>query len=186
MMEQHGKPAGNENIHTLLIGTSKTQPGEKYFYSGANIGKFWGTLSNVSDDFKGSEETSKLKSKGIIFQDISSAEGGQEKKDKEIKAINLQNGFVKLEKQIIENPKIQRIAFIGKQAAQWFFIRFLDKINLIENDLIFKVDLFEYGKQEWKVNFGNKQIECYVLRNTGRQWEKDPEDWITFWNDVFE
>ena len=45
-------------IHTLLIGTSKTQKGKKYFCKGANISKFWGTLSKVNNNFNGKEQTS--------------------------------------------------------------------------------------------------------------------------------
>lgn len=173
------------NTQTLLIGTSKTQKGKEYFCEGANISKFWGTLSKVNNNFNGKEQTSELISKGVLITDISSANGSEEKRDKEIKAISLKNGFKNLEFTINSNPEIVRIAFIGKQAAKWFFIRFIDRIKLLNKDLLFKVDLFEYGKQQWTVDFGNKEIICFVLRNTGRQWEKNPKDWIEFWQDIF-
>lgn len=176
-----GKQHSNEEIHTLLIGTSKSQKGEKYFCKGANISKFWGTLSKANSNFVGKEETSKLISNGVLFRDISSAKGGQEKKDKEIKAISLQQGFNDLDNILTNNPSIERIGFIGKQAAQWFFIRFIDKIKLLKKDLLFMDNLFKYGKQQWNVNFGNKKIDCFVLTNTGRQWKR--EVWEVFWKE---
>ena len=57
----------------------------------------------------------------MFFQDISSA-AGEEKKDKEIKALSLQQGFKNLEEFIIQHQDIERIAFIGKQASELFFV----------------------------------------------------------------
>ena len=191
----------NSKIHTVLIGTSKSQKDEdKYFYEGANIKRFWGTLSKVNNNFKEEEtkgkkqtkeeeetkrkkQTKKLISTGVFFKDISSAKGEEEKRDKSIKAISLKKGFEELEELFRLHPDIQRIGFIGKQAAKWFFIRFIDKIKLHNGNLTYKEGLFKYGKQEWQIVFGNKEIECFVLTNTARQW--DQKVWIEFWKDVF-
>lgn len=172
-----------EKIHTLLIGTSKTQEGDRYFCKGPNIKKFWGTLANVNKDFNGKEQTSKLTSKGVLITDISSAKGSEEKSDNDIKAFSLKIGFKNLEYIIISHPEIVRIAFIGKLAAKLFFIRFIDRIILKKEGLTFKDCLSNYWKQDWTVYFGNKEITCFVLTNTNRQWNCDI--WKEFWQEVF-
>jgi len=171
--------------HTLLIGTSKTLDSNEY-YGGKNINRFWGTLKSINSTFSGQPQTSKLNNDRVLVTDISSALGGQEKKDKQIKAVSLQKGFEDIEDLLKSEKNIERIGFIGKQAAQWFFIRFIDKIDLKKvPKSCFKVDLFEYGKQSWTINFNNKTIYCYLLRNTSRQWKEEANEWREFWQETF-
>jgi len=173
-----------KNIHTLLIGTSKTQIGDNYYVKGANITKFWGTLSKINNSFDGSEQTLKLLENGVLFNDVSSAKGGEEKKDKEIKAISVQEGFIKLES-ILNNNNLKRIGFIGKKAAELFFVRFINNIDIKEKDILFNNIFDEYGEQKWSLKINSNDVTCYVLRNTGRQWKKEPDDWFNFWKETF-
>lgn len=175
-------------IHTILIGTSKTVDGKEYFCKGMNISKFWGTLAKVDSKFSSEVPmTSELKKRGVMFQDISSAHGGEEKRDKHIKVTSLKNGFKNFENTLEENKDIETIAFIGKRAARWFFIHFLDRISINDGDLriLDKGDddiLFKYFEYNFTINFGNKEISCTVLPNTGRQW--NPKHWISFWEKI--
>jgi hypothetical protein len=166
--------------HTLLLGTSKTVFGEAYFCKGKNIERFWGTLSQIHGIFSGKEQTAMLNLSGVLLKDISSAEGGEEKRDSQIKAISLKRGFVELENFFNENTALQRIGFVGKQSAKWFFIHFIKQmiLNKVESKVL-NSELFEYGKQEWKFCHKNNKITCHILTNTTRQWK--PEIRKQFW-----
>lgn len=83
-------------------------------------------MASINNNFKPDKpNTSQLNNCGILISDISDEKGGVETKDKHIKAKSLKNGFEKLKESIEAEEKFKRVAFIGKQAAKWFFIYFL-------------------------------------------------------------
>ncbi|HPS83140.1 MAG TPA: hypothetical protein PLA88_02410 [Bacteroidales bacterium] len=176
------------SYHTILIGTSKTVEGDEYFCKGRNVKLFWGTLNDViKSDFSGKEaQTEKLSEKGVLITDISSEKGGVEKQDKQIKVSSIQDGFIELERKLLAQKELKRVAFIGKLAAKWFFIRFIDKIDLKNDESTYNSEFFHYGKQKWTLKVNNSDVTCYTLQNTGRQWDSSASEWKEFWKDVFE
>ena len=184
MTEQLDDLTGKTNIHTLLIGSSIIQKGEAFFYTGTNSSIFWGTLSEVNNDFDGTEQTSQLISKGVFLFDISATE--DEEKDGENKKTPLQQGFGDIEELLQAHPTIERIGFIGKQAAKLFYIHFIKNINIQGKGKLDKANLFEYGKQKWVFNYRTMEIICFILSNSEEQWKIESEDWIEFWNEAFE
>lgn len=182
MTKQLDKLAGKNNIHTLLIGASNTQDGEAFFSTGANGNKFWGTLSKVNNSFDGSEETSKLISKGVFICDISADEEEEMKNDKKIKSTLLQLGFANIDELIKTQPNIETIAFIGQQAAKWFYIHFINKIQIQDDEHTYKENLFENGKQKWVFN---QKVTCFILKNIEKGRGNEAKEWIEFWNRAF-
>ena len=170
----------NQNCHTIICGTSKSQEGKKYYYKGVNKSRFWGTLHKAGIfpiEITGEEaQTDKLEQKGILITDLSSAKGGEEEKDKKIKAESLKNGLIQLKEIIKSKKELIRIAFVGKQAAKWFFIYFIDCINFEKNagkKSVKKEITKKYGKLDWNLKMAdNRIIEWYLLPNLQRQWKK--------------
>jgi len=76
----------------------------------------------------------------------------------------------------IESHKPKRMAFVGKNAGTWF----LFKIN---NFPLQKSRGKKHKKIRRTLNYGFlrewKGIECYLLTNTHRQWNK--KIWLDFW-----
>jgi len=103
------------NFHTILIGTSKTVEGDEYFCEGRNVSLFWGTLRNVKGSIFNGElaQTKKLRENGVLITDISSEKGGVEKQDKQIKVSSIQDGFIELERKLLAQKDLKRVAFIG-------------------------------------------------------------------------
>lgn len=170
----------------MLIGASKTVDCKEYFCEGTNVRRFWGTLSFIHDIFDDDHaQTNKLNEEGVLITDISNAKAGGEKKDKEIKAQSLKDGLLNLKQTILNEHCLRRIALIGKFATKMFFTYFIDNIMLNSSKYrSYKQSLFSnYGKQEWQLKFKNRVLDCYMLTNTQRQWEK--EVWKEFWQVVF-
>lgn len=175
-----------EHIHTLILGTSKTEKGKEYYCKGQNKKRFWGTLSLLNSSFKDDEpKTCQLRRNGVMIGDLAEPTSPPEKKDKKIKAESLQNGFHKIQEIIKNEKELKRIGLVGKQAAKWFFFYFLNDIELGHaRSRLIKSSLFsQYGEQEWLLKQNSSQIKCYILTNTNRQWKK--EVWEDFWREVF-
>lgn len=178
MSQQLDKLSKKDNIHTLLIGASNTPEGKAFFSFESNGNKFWELLSNMDNSFSGTAETSKLISKGVFIFDIAADE---KDKDDKTKSTLLQLGFAHIEELLKKQPSIKRIAFIGQQAAKWFFIHFINKIHFENKDHLDKENLFEEGKQKWVFD---QTISCFILDYGSQQVQDDKKKWIEFWNEV--
>ena len=120
---------------------------------------------------------------GIYLTEIVDPEKHIINGDKKIEPFHLKDGFKKLIGRI-EDEKPRRIGFVGKNAATWFY-RHLNGMELTRCNHPAhgrtRRNLGDYGLLDWKFKSLPlpKEIECWLLTNTHRQWKR--EVWLDFW-----
>ena len=112
--------------HTFVVGTSKSKDQDAYYIYHNN--RFWGTLheAGITDAQLKPEEYRRLGDEyGIYLTEIVDPDEYRVASDSDIKPHQVESGLETLTKGIAShNP--DRIAFVGKNAATWFYRYYTD------------------------------------------------------------
>lgn len=163
--------------HTFVCGTSKSKEADAYYIR--HNDRFWGTLheAGITDTQLTPENYRHLGDEyGIYLTEIVNPDEYRIARDSEIEPHHVTSGMGNLIRQIVtQNPN--RIGFVGKNAATWFY-RFMEDKEIThsqasdhasDRESLSGLDL------EWEY----AALDCYLLSNTHRQWNQDV--WRDFW-----
>jgi len=163
--------------HAFLCGASKSKEADAYYIHHNN--RFWGTLhdAGITDTQIQPENYRRLGEQyGIYLTEIVDPDEYRVSSDSDIQPHQVESGLNTLMERIgTHRPK--RVAFVGKNAATWFYRYNEDKEITDSQDPRHKSDRknLGYGELGWNYN----SLEYYLLTNTHRQWEE--EVWRNSW-----
>lgn len=168
--------------HTFLCGTSKSKKQDAYYIHHNN--RFWGTLheTGITDHQIEPENYRDLGRKyGIFLTEIVDPDEYRIPSDSDIEPRHLADGMEKLITRIQEHqPK--RIAFVGKNAATWFY-RYCEQKQLTHSQASPHTS-DRRNLSGFELNWNYYGLDYYLLSNTHRHW--DSEVWRDFWDIVKE
>lgn len=162
--------------HTFLCGSAKSREQDAYYIYHAD--RFWGTLHDVGitdvqiqpKDYRtlGDEY-------GIYLTEIVDPDEYRVASDSDIERHQVRSGIQRLEEKI-ETHDPNRIAFVGKNAATWFYRHINGKKLTGSNASGHKTDRrkLEGPYLDWDYN----GLDFHLLSNTHRHWDR--EGWIQF------
>lgn len=164
--------------HTFVCGSSKSKQQDAYYIYHNN--RFWGTLreAGITDEQIEPEEYRQLgREYGMFLTEVVDPATYRVAKDSDIEPHQVRDGLQTLEKRIEEHEP-NRIAFVGKNAATWFYRYINDKEITGSQASGHKTDRRELSGLE--LDWDYKGIDYFLLSNTHRQWNKDV--WLEFWS----
>ena len=163
--------------HTFVCGSSKSKQQDAYYIYHNN--RFWGTLreAGITDEQLSPENYRRLGNEyGIYLTEIVDPDSYRVAKDSDIEPHQVRDGLQTLEQRIdAHNPN--RIAFVGKNAATWFYRHINDKEITHSQASGHKSD--RRNLQGLKLDWEYKGLDFYLLSNTHRHWNKAV--WLEFW-----
>lgn len=163
--------------HTFLCGTSKSREADAYYIYHSN--RFWGSLqeAGITDGQILPEDYCRLGSEyGIFLTEIVDPEEHRIGSDSEIEPWQVREGLSALEERIDEHQP-NRLAFVGKNAATWFYRHINGKEITHSQASGHKRDRRELGGPELEWDY--KGLDYHLLSNTHRHWDEDT--WLRFW-----
>lgn len=164
--------------HTFLCGSSKSKQQDAYYIY--HNDRFWGTLreANITDTQLPPPEYRRLgREYGIYLTEIVNPDKYRVPKDSDIEPHQVQEGIRTLLERI-ELHEPNRIAFVGKNAATWFY-RYMENKEITHSQASgHKSD--RRSLQGLKLEWDYHGIDYYLLSNTHRHWDSDI--WMDFWN----
>ncbi|TQQ79715.1 uracil-DNA glycosylase family protein [Halonotius roseus] len=163
--------------HTFVCGSSKSKQQDAYYIYHNN--RFWGTLeeAGITDTQLDPPEYRRLgREYGIYLTEIVDPSSYRVPKDSDIEPHQVREGVETLVERV-ETHGAKRIAFVGKNAATWFYRHMENKEITHSQASGHKNDRrrLEGLSLDWDY-FG---IDYYLLSNTHRHWDKDV--WMDFW-----
>jgi len=170
------------NYHTFVVGTSKSKEQDAYYIYHNN--RFWGTLheAGITDAQLKPEEYRRLGDEyGIYLTEIVDPDEYRVASDSDIEPHQVESGLETLTKGIAShNP--DRIAFVGKNAATWFYRYYTDKEITHSQSPGHKND--RQNLQGVELDWNYFSLDYFMLSNTHRHWDKDV--WMDFWQECKE
>lgn len=163
--------------HTFLCGSSKSKERDAYYIY--HNDRFWGTLldAGITDGQIAPENYRRLgQDYGIYLTEIVDPDEYRVPKDSEIEAHQVREGMKTLDERI-DAHEPNRIAFVGKNAATWFYRYINDKELTHSQASGHKTDRRNLSGLE--LNWDYKGLNYYLLSNTHRHWDR--EVWLDFW-----
>jgi hypothetical protein len=164
--------------HTFVCGSSKSKEQDAYYIYHNN--RFWGTLHEVglTDEQLSPEEYRRLgREYGIYLTEIVDPEEYRVAKDGDIEPHQVKEGLTALDNRI-DAHNSNRLAFVGKNAATWFY-RYIEEKPITHSQASgHKNDRRNLGGLE--LDWDYKGLDYFLLSNTHRHWDR--EVWIEFWN----
>lgn len=164
--------------HTFICGTSKSKEKDAYYIYHKD--RFWGSIyeAGITNEQIAPEDYRKLGQKyGIYLTEIVDPDEYRVKSDSDIQPHQVRTGMERLLDQI-QAHEPNRIAFVGKNAATWFY-RFCENRELTHSQASgHKRDRRSIG--EFKLGWDYLGLDYYRLSNTHRHWNKDL--WLDFWD----
>lgn len=164
--------------HTFICGSSKSKQQDAYYIYHNN--RFWGTLheAGITETQLAPEDYRQLgKEYGIYLTEIVDPAEYRVAKDSKIKPHQVEEGIETLVERI-ESHSPNRIAFVGKNAATWFY-RYINNKELTHSQASgHKTDRRNLSGLE--LDWDYKSLNYFLLSNTHRHWNK--EVWMEFWN----
>lgn len=166
--------------HTFLCGTSKSKEADAYYIH--HNDRFWGTLqeSGITEEQIRPENYRRLgKEYGIYLTEIVDPEEYRIANDSDIEPHQVRSGLQALMERISShNP--DRIAFVGKNAATWFY-RYNEEKEITDSQST------GHSRDRRALNIGELDwnyhgLEYHLLTNTHRQWDK--QVWLNFWKEI--
>jgi len=163
--------------HTFICGTAKSKEQDAYYIYHNN--RFWGSLhdAGITDSQIEPEEYRQLgKQYGIYLTEVVDPEEHIVSQDSDIEPHQVRSGMENLVERIhSHDPK--RIAFVGKNAATWFYRYCKNKEMTHSQASGHSTDRrnLNYGELNWDY-FG---VDYFMLSNTHRHWDR--EMWMDFW-----
>lgn len=164
--------------HTFVCGSSKSKEQDAYYIYHNN--RFWGTLNEagITSAQIAPENYRQLGTEyGIYLTEIVDPDMYRVASDSDIEPQQIREGLEVLE-QRIESHNPNRIAFVGKNAATWFYRHINNKEVTHSQFSGHKTDRKNLHGLE--LDWDYKDIDYYLLSNTHRHWNK--EVWLDFWN----
>lgn len=164
--------------HTFICGSSKSKERDAYYIY--HNKRFWGTLNEagITDERLSPDEYRRLgRDYGIYLTEIVDPHKYRVAKDRDIEPDQVKEGLEALIKRI-ENHDPNRMAFVGKNAATWFY-RYINKKEITHSQgLGHKRDRRNLSGLELEWDF--MDLDYFLLSNTHRHWDKDV--WLDFLN----
>ncbi|MFB6102948.1 MAG: uracil-DNA glycosylase family protein [Haloplanus sp.] len=163
--------------HTFVCGSSKSKEQDAYYIY--HNDRFWGTLqeAGITDTQLSPENYRRLgREYGIYLTEIVDPDEYRVAKDSEIEPHHVREGIETLV-QRIESHNPNRIGFVGKNAATWFYRYINDKELTHSQSSGHKTDRRDLSGLRLDWDF--KGLDYYLLSNTHRHWDKDV--WLEFW-----
>lgn len=164
--------------HTFICGTAKSKEQDAYYIY--HNDRFWGSLhdAGITDSQIAPEDYRRLgREYGIYLTEVVDPAEYRVATDSEIEPHQVRSGLDALMDRI-ESHSPNRIAFVGKNAATWFYRYCKDKVLTHSQASGHKSDRRNLTGPtlDWEY-FG---IEYFMLSNTHRHWDR--EQWMNFWN----
>lgn len=164
--------------HTFVCGTAKSKEQDAYYIY--HNDRFWGTLhaAGVTDTQLNPDEYRQLgREYGIYLTEIVDPDEYRVAADSEIEPHQVRSGMNSLRDRI-ESHSPNRIAFVGKNAATWFYRACEGKELTHSQATGHKTDRrnLDGPTLDWDY-FG---LEYFMLSNTHRHWDR--EVWMEFWD----
>ena len=141
--------------------------------------RFWGTLYDVglTDEQIAPAEYRRLGDEyGIYLTEVVDPADYRVGKDSEIEPQQVREGLATLEARI-DTHEPTRLAFVGKNAATWFYRHLQDKEITHSQASGHKNDRRNLEGPE--LGFDHKGVDYFLLSNTHRHWDQDM--WESFW-----
>jgi G:T/U-mismatch repair DNA glycosylase len=163
--------------HTFLCGTSKSKEQDAYYIYHNN--RFWGTLqeAGITELQLEPDEYRYLgKEYGIYLTEIVNPDDYRVAKDSEIEPYQVEEGLVALENRI-DKHQPNRIAFVGKNAATWFYRHKEEKEITHSQASGHSSD--RRALSGLQLDWDYRGLDYYLLSNTHRHWDQDV--WLEFW-----
>lgn len=163
--------------HTFVCGSSKSKEQDAYYIYHNN--RFWGTLrdAGITDEQIAPEDYRQLgKEYGIYLTEIVDPDEFRVAKDSDIEAHQVVSGLETLMDRIDAHDPT-RIAFVGKNAATWYYRYINDKEITHSQASGHKTD--RRNIEGLKLDWNHKGLDHYLLSNTHRHWDR--ETWVEFW-----
>ncbi|MDG5778893.1 uracil-DNA glycosylase family protein [Haloarculaceae archaeon H-GB11] len=163
--------------HTFVCGSSKSKKEDAYYIY--HNDRFWGTLREVGithSQIDPSDYRRLGREYGIYLTEIVDPAEYRVAQDSDIEPYHVEEGIESLIERIeAYDPK--RIAFVGKNAATWFYRYIEDKEITHSQASGHKSD--RRNLQELELDWSFLGLDYYLLSNTHRHWDKDV--WTDFW-----
>lgn len=163
--------------HTFVCGSSKSKQQDAYYIHHNN--RFWGALheAGITDEQIAPEDYRRLgREYGIYLTEIVDPDEYRVAKDSDIEPHQVRDGLETLVERI-ESHDPNRMAFVGKNAATWFY-RYINDRELTHSQASgHKTDRRNLSGLE--LDWGYKGLDYFLLSNTHRHWDK--EVWWVFW-----
>lgn len=163
--------------HTFLCGTSKSKERDAYYIY--HNDRFWGTLDDagITDTQIAPEEYRRLgREYGIYLTEIVDPAEYRIAQDSEIEPHHVRDGMAALVERIAAHDP-NRIAFVGKNAATWFY-RYMEGEDITHSQAS--------GHRSDRRNLSGLRLgwpydgrDYFLLSNTHRHWDR--ERWMAFW-----
>lgn len=163
--------------HTFLCGSAKSKRHDAYYIH--HNDRFWGRLRDVGitgSQIKPVEYRRLGQDYGIYLTEIVDPAEYRVPQDSDIEPHQVQSGIENLDERIDEYDP-NRIAFVGKNAATWFYRYVSEKEITHSQQSGHKMDRrnLEGLELEWDY----KGLDYFLLSNTHRHWDRDI--WMGFW-----
>lgn len=163
--------------HTFVCGSSKSKDEDAYYIY--HNDRFWGTLdeAGITDSQIAPADYRRLGSEyGIYLTEIVDPDQYRVAQDSDIEPHHVKEGMKVLIDRI-ESSDPNRLAFVGKNAATWFYRYIEDKEITHSQASGHKTDRRNLQGPELDWDFLG--LDYYLLSNTHRHWNK--EVWMDFW-----
>ena len=163
--------------HTFVCGSSKSKERDAYYIY--HNDRFWGTLhsAGLTDSQLSPENYRRLGDEyGIYLTEIVDPDSYRVAKDSEIGPYQVREGLERLERRL-EAHDPHRIAFVGKNAATWFYRHINGKEITHSQASGHRTDRRNLDGLELDWEYDGR--EYYLLSNTHRHWNEDV--WMDFW-----
>lgn len=163
--------------HTFVCGSSKSKQRDAYYIY--HNDRFWGTLreAGITDTQLAPSEYRRLgREYGIYLTEVVDPAEYRVPKDSEIEPYQLREGLRILVERI-ETYEPNRIAFVGKNAARWFY-RYMEGKEITHSQASgHRRD--RRSLEGLSLDWEYLGIDYYLLSNTHRHWDEDV--WMDFW-----
>ena len=164
--------------HTFVCGSSKSKDPDAYSISHNN--RFWGTLLEVgltAEQLSPAEYRRLGKEYGIYLTEVVDPEEYRVAKDSNIEPHQVEEGLAALDDRI-DAHEPNRLAFVGKNAATWFY-RYIEGKPITHSQASgHKND--RRSLQGLELDWDYKGLNYFLLSNTHRHWDR--EVWVEFWD----
>lgn len=164
--------------NTFLCGSSKSKQADAYYIHHNN--RFWGTLHKAGitgSQIKPAAYRQLGREYGIYLTEIVDPAEHRVAKDRDIEPYQVKAGLETLLERIeIHGPN--RIGFVGKNAATWFY-RYMEDEEITDSQASgHKRD--RRNLSGFELDWDYLGLDYYLLSNTHRHWDK--EVWLQFWD----
>lgn len=162
--------------HTFLCGTAKSKEQDAYYIF--HNDRFWGTLheTGITETQLEPVEYRRLGQEyGIYLTEIVDPDEYRVAKDSEIEPHQVRDGLETLVDRI-ESHDPNRMAFVGKNAATWFYRHMENKQITHSQASGHRTDRRALGGLH--LNWDYLGLDYFLLSNTHRHWDKDV--WVDF------